>query len=61
MNNLLTVLIALSKICVIYARSRKQKQAFQAAVVVIMMIIIIKNEQSKKKQFYGKYKRVDQF
>ena len=61
MNNLLTILIAIAKLGSLYARQRRDKQAFQAAAIIVIMIIIIKNEEYKKQTNYGKYRRSDQF
>ena len=61
MNNLFTILVAIAKIGSLYARKRRDKQAFQAAAVILIMLIIIKNEEYKKQNFYNKYRRNDQF
>lgn len=61
MTNLFTVLVAIAKIGAIYARRRKDKQAFQAVVVLVIMIMIIRNEQLKKQSFNNKYMRKDEF
>lgn len=61
MINLLTILIALAKIGSIYAKARRDKQAFQALVVILIMIVIIKNQEQKKQTYYAKYRRSDEF
>lgn len=54
-NSILTILVAVSKVGSIYARSRRDKQVFQSAAIILIMIIILKNEDSKKKGYSNKY------
>ena len=61
MFNVITILIAIAKIGSIYAKSRRDKQAFQALVVILIMIVIIKNQETKKQTYYAKYRRSDEF
>ena len=61
MNNLLTILVAVAKLGSLYAKQRRDKQAFQAAAILLIMLIIIKNEEYKKQNFYNKYRRSDEF
>lgn len=62
MTNFLTILVALAKLGSLYARQRRDKQAFQAASIILIMLIILHNENQKKKiNFYNKYRRTDEF
>lgn len=61
MTNLLTVLIAAAKIGAIFAKSRRDRQVFQAACTILIMLVILKNEESRKVNFKNKYHRSDEF
>ena len=54
-NGFLTVLVAVSKIGSIYAKTRRDKQVFQSAAIILIMIIILKNEESKNKKYSNPY------
>ena len=60
LRTVLTILVAVAKIGSIYAKARRDRQAFQAAVTIIMMLIILNNEQQIKNN-KNKYRRVDEF
>lgn len=60
MRTILTILVAAAKIGSIYAKARRERQAFQALVTLLIMLIILNNEEMKR----GKYKynyRNDEF